>query len=82
MTTEFRTGGWIHCNWDSVEVFVSLHGCCELNLDPLQEYYVLIPVEPSIPTSHIFCIALPMTMYECHIHSNLTTLHVIVLGLS
>lgn len=43
---------------------------------------MLIPVEPSILTSHIFCIALPMKMYECHIHSNLNTSHVIVIGLS
>lgn len=82
MTTEFRTGGWIPWNWGSIEVFVSFHGCCELNLDPLQKYYVhLIPIEPSIPTSHILCIALPMNMYECHIHSYLNTLHVIVTGL-
>lgn len=82
MTTEFRTGGWIpYCG--TIEVFLSLHECYELNLDPLQKHYMLIiPVEPSIPTSHIFCTALTMNMYECHIHSNLNTLHVIVIGLS
>lgn len=82
LTTEFRTEGWIPWNWGSVEVFVSLHGCCELILDSLQEHYVLIPAEPSIPTSHILCLALPGNMYECHIHSNLNISHVIVIALS